>query len=94
AETTALLSEIPHLKVLRWHTRVPVVAPQRVTNELVAALRPAGKTVYVGLHCNQPRERTAGARAAIARLADAGIPLVSQTVLLAGVNDDADTLEA
>ena len=93
-EITCALSSIAHVKVLRWHTRVPVVDPERVTPELIGALRVTPKSVFVGLHVNHPRELSAGARAAISRLADAGIPLVSQTVLLKGVNDDADTLEA
>jgi lysine 2,3-aminomutase len=93
-EVTEALSGIPHVKILRWHTRVPVVDPDRVTDELVDALRATTKTVFVGLHTNHVRELTDPARTAIAKLIDAGIPLVSQTVLLRGVNDDADTLEA
>lgn len=93
-DITSRLSAIPHVKVLRWHTRVPVVAPETVTVELVDALRSGTAAVYVGLHANHPRELTTSARAAIARLVDRGIPLVSQSVLLKGVNDDADTLEA
>ena len=87
------LAAIPHVRVLRWHTRVPVADPERVTEDLVAALKSARQTVVIGLHINHPRELTAHARAAIARLSDAGLPLVSQSVLLKGVNDDADTLE-
>lgn len=93
-EITQALSEISHVKVLRWHTRVPVVAPERITDDLVAAIASKSKTVFVALHSNHPRELTAAARTAIARLVDAGIPVVSQTVLLKGINDDADTLEA
>lgn len=93
-EVTQSLSLIPHVKVLRWHTRVPVVAPELVTDEMVAALKATAQAVYVALHSNHPRELTPAAREALARLADAGIPLASQTVLLRGVNDDADTLEA
>lgn len=85
---------IDHVKILRFHTRVPVVDPGRITPELVAVLRDAGKTVYVAVHANHPRELTGEARAALARLADVGIPLVSQTVLLKGVNDDAETMAA
>jgi lysine 2,3-aminomutase len=89
------LAAIPHLKVLRWHTRLPVVAPERVTKSLARALcRRHDKTVYVALHANHPRELTDEARAACRRLIDAGATLVSQSVLLKGVNDDADTLEA
>jgi lysine 2,3-aminomutase len=94
AEVTAALSGIPHVKILRWHTRVPCVAPERVTPSLVDALASSSKTVYVALHANHPRELTDAARAACRRLIDAGIAMVSQSVLLKGVNDDADTLEA
>ena len=94
AALTAALGEISHVKVLRWHTRVPVVTPERVTDDLVQALRSRKKSVYVGLHANHPREMTPAARGAIARIADAGIALLSQTVLLRGVNDDVATLEA
>jgi lysine 2,3-aminomutase len=92
AEVTRRLSAIAHVKVLRWHTRVPVADPSRVTPDLAAALRSGTGTVYAALHANHPRELTPDARAACARLADAGIPLLSQTVLLRGVNDDADVL--
>jgi lysine 2,3-aminomutase len=85
---------IGHVKVLRWHSRVPAVAPERVTGELVEALRHAGKASYVALHANHPRELTPEARAACARLIDAGIPMLSQTVLLKGINDDVETLAA
>jgi lysine 2,3-aminomutase len=94
ADVTQQLAAIPHVKVLRWHTRVPVVAPERITPELVAALKSPAQAVYVALHCNHPRELTPAARAACARLVDGGIVLVSQTVLLKGVNDDAATLDA
>jgi lysine 2,3-aminomutase len=93
-ELGARLAAIGHIKLLRWHTRVPVVDPAAVSDELVAALLVPGAATIVSLHANHPRELTAEARAAIARLIDAGIPLVSQSVLLKGVNDDADTLEA
>lgn len=91
-EVVAQLAGISHVKVLRVHTRVPVVAPERVTAELVRALKSPTQATYVVVHANHPRELTAAARAACARLADAGIPLLSQSVLLRGVNDDADTL--
>jgi lysine 2,3-aminomutase len=87
------LDAIPHLAVIRFHTRVPIVDPGRVGTALVAALA-AEKAVYVVLHANHPRELTAAARAAAQRLVRAGIPLLSQTVLLRGVNDDAAVLEA
>jgi lysine 2,3-aminomutase len=66
----------------------------RVTPDLVEALRADGATTYVVLHTNHPRELTPEAKAAIARIVDAGVPMLSQTVLLRGVNDDVDTLEA
>lgn len=94
AEVTQRLSGIAHVKVLRWHSRVPVVAPARVTGELVAALRSPTQAVFVALHANHPRELTDTARAACARIIDAGIPMLSQSVLLKGVNDDVATLEA
>jgi lysine 2,3-aminomutase len=93
-EITAQLAAIGHVKIIRWHTRVPVVDPLRVTPDLVEALRAEGATTYVVLHTNHPRELTEQARAAIARIVDAGVPMLSQTVLLKGVNDGADTLEA
>jgi lysine 2,3-aminomutase len=88
------LAGVPHVKVVRIHTRIPVADPSRVTGALVDALQVRGVTTWVALHANHPRELTAPARAACAKLADAGIPLVSQSVLLRGVNDDAATLEA
>ena len=88
------LATIDHVKIVRFHTRVPAVAPDRITPELVAALRVPGKTTYVALHANHPRELTAAARAACARIIDAGIPMLSQSVLLRGVNDDIGTLTA
>jgi lysine 2,3-aminomutase len=88
------LAAISHVKVVRIHTRVPAVDPDAVTDALVGALKRTPQAVYVALHANHPRELTPAARAACARLVDAGIPMVSQTVLLRGVNDDAETLEA
>ena len=94
AELMARLAGIEHVKLVRFHTRVPVADPARVTPALVAAMRSPRQTTWVALHANHPRELTAAARAACARIIDAGMPMVSQTVLLAGVNDDAATLEA
>ncbi|MGQ0664498.1 MAG: lysine-2,3-aminomutase-like protein [Pseudomonadota bacterium] len=87
------LDAIPHLGVIRVHTRVPVADPGRVSPALVAALK-ADKAVYVALHCNHPRELTPAALTACRRIIDAGIPMLGQSVLLAGVNDDPATLEA
>jgi len=91
---TARLSAIAHVKVLRWHTRVPIVDPSRVTPKLARAVAAKRQATYVAVHVNHPRELTDDVRRACARLIDSGIPLVSQSVLLRGVNDDADTLEA
>src|SRR5690606_6694682 len=84
------LDEIPHLGSIRIHTRVPVVAPERVSTAALAA----EKAVWVVLHVNHARELTEEAGRAIGKLVRAGIPLLAQTVLLKGVNDDPDTLEA
>ncbi len=93
-EIVADLAAIPHVKIVRIHTRVPVADPVRVTDEVVESLKAAGVTTWVAIHANHPRELGETARLAIARMADAGIPLVSQSVLLRGVNDDAETLAA
>ncbi|MBU4436094.1 MAG: lysine-2,3-aminomutase-like protein, partial [Alphaproteobacteria bacterium] len=88
------LAAIEHVKVVRFHTRVPAVDPAAITDAMVAALKASGKAVYVALHANHARELTPAARAACAKIVDAGIPMISQTVLLAGINDDAETLGA
>ena len=88
------LAAIDHVKVIRVHTRVPAVAPERISAALVRALRAQDKATFVVLHVNHPRELTKQARAACARFIDAGIPMLSQSVLLRGVNDDAETLGA
>jgi len=88
------LSALEHVKVVRFHTRIPAVDPAAVTDDLVAALKSPNQAVYVALHADHPRELTPHARAACARIVDAGIPMISQSVLLRGVNDDAQTLAA
>jgi lysine 2,3-aminomutase len=93
AALTRALDAIPHVAVIRFHTRVPVVEPGRVTAALVRALA-AEKAVYVAVHANHPRELTEATRAACRRLAGAGIPLLGQSVLLKGVNDNPATLTA
>jgi lysine 2,3-aminomutase len=93
-EVIKRIAAIPHVKIVRLHTRVPVVSPGKVTRALARALKAPGATTYVALHANHPRELSPQVRNAAARLADAGIPMVSQSVLLKGVNDDAATLEA
>ncbi|KOF15050.1 lysine 2,3-aminomutase [Ensifer adhaerens] len=94
AEIMERLKPIAHVKIVRFHTRVPVVEPERINADLVAALKASGKATYVALHANHPREMTQEARDASARLIDAGVVMVSQSVLLKGVNDDADVLAA
>jgi lysine 2,3-aminomutase len=88
----AELSGVDHVKVIRLHTRVPIAAPSRVTEELVAALE-SEKAVYAVLHCNHANELTEEVRAAARRFMRAGIPLLSQTVLLNGINNDPVILE-
>jgi len=85
------LAAIPHVDVVRIHTRIPVVAPEKVTAELVGALR--GPVVWIVVHTNHAQEIGAAAEAALGRLAAAGIPLLSQSALLRGVNDSVAALE-
>ncbi len=94
SEIMGRLAAIEHVKIVRFHTRVPVVEPERIDGDLIEALQASGKTAYVALHANHPRELTPEARAACGRLVDAGIVMISQSVLLKGVNDDPDTLAA
>lgn len=94
AEIMTDLAAIDHVRIIRIHTRVPVADPCRISGEMIAALKAEGVTTWVALHANHARELTDKARAACADIVDAGIPMVSQTVLLRGVNDDATTLEA
>src|SRR5690606_15704145 len=88
------LATIEHVGNVRLATRAPVTIPQRVTDELCAALRRAHPAIFVMTHFNHPKELTEESRAACARLVDHGMPVMNQSVLLRGVNDDADTLEA
>ena len=85
------LDQIEHAEVIRIHTRVPIVDPSRVDDEMAQILK-VSKPVYVAIHTNNPQEFSEAACKAIANLADAGIPLVSQTVLLKGFNDNPETL--
>ena len=93
AEIVRALDGIEHVQVIRFHTRLPVVDPERVSARLVSALD-SEKALYVAIHANHPRELTPTFRAACRRLATAGIPLLGQTVLLKGVNDDPAVLES
>jgi lysine 2,3-aminomutase len=94
AEIMADIAAIDHVRIIRIHTRVPVADPARISREMIAALKVEGATTWVALHANHARELSDGARAACAGIIDAGIPMVSQSVLLRGVNDNAGALEA
>ncbi len=85
------LSNIPHVDIIRIHTRVPVVSSQLIDNEMISALQ-SSKTVYIILHANHPNEFTEDAKNAIATIINAGIPMLSQSVLLKNINDNIETL--
>jgi lysine 2,3-aminomutase len=87
------LRAIPHVEFLRIGTRIPIFLPQRITPELCAMLRQF-HPLFISIHANHPRELTTEVRDALGRLADAGIPLGNQSVLLKHVNDDAQTMKA
>ena len=89
----ARLAAIPHVGVLRIHSRVPVVAPQSIDDARLRALEQASP-VYLAIHANHPDEITDAVVAALRRLTQAGVVLLSQTVLLRGVNDNAAVLDA
>jgi lysine 2,3-aminomutase len=84
---------IPHVANLRIHTRVPMVDPTRIDGAMQAVLR-RQKPLWIAVHANHVREFAPAAKAALKRLVDSGANLLGQTVLLCGVNDDADVLEA
>lgn len=86
AEIMQALEAIPHVEVVRIHSRVPVIDPDRITVEMIQALK-IKKAVYVGVHANHSAEFTDKAKQVLASLVDAGIPLLGQTVLLKGIND-------
>lgn len=88
------LDAIAHLDMVRFHTRVPVVAPERITPDLADTLGALRLTPWIVLHTNHSAELTEAAQGALARLVDAGVPVISQTVLLRGINDDVPTLAA
>jgi EF-P beta-lysylation protein EpmB len=90
---TDAITAIPHVRRIRVHTRQPVVLPSRVDAGLLAWLRAVGKPVVIVLHVNHPNEIDDEVRAACAALRGAGATLLNQSVLLRGVNDDADTLQ-
>src|SRR5204863_7773570 len=87
------LRAIPHVEFLRIGTRIPIFLPQRITPELCAMLKQF-HPLFISIHSNHPRELTTESRDALGRLADAGIPLGNQSVLLRGVNDDVTVMKA
>jgi lysine 2,3-aminomutase len=91
-DTLDELCAIEHVKVIRIHSRVPVADPKRITDELCAGLK-REKAVYVALHINHAQEITLEVKTAIKKLLDADCVLLSQSVLLKGINDDAEILE-
>jgi lysine 2,3-aminomutase len=86
------LRQVPHLDTIRLATRAPVTLPMRITSELLRAIRPF-HPIWVMTHFNHPKELSPASIRACNRLADAGFPVMNQTVLLRGINDDAATLE-
>ena len=92
AHFTKELAEIPHIRRLRIHSRLPIMVPQRVSEELLGWLRGTRLAPLLVVHVNHPAEIDAAVAAALGRLVDAGIPVLAQSVLLRGVNDDLETL--
>jgi EF-P beta-lysylation protein EpmB len=92
AELARRLAAVPHLRRLRIHTRLPIMIPQRVTDELLAWLRDTRLAPIMVVHANHANEVDEPTAAALSRLVDAGIPVLNQSVLLAGVNDTAEAL--
>jgi len=88
------LDAIPHVQIIRLHSRIPVADPERIDPEMIAALRLERATLWLAVHCNHARELSPPAIAALRALSGAGIPLLGQTVLLRSVNDTTETLEA
>jgi KamA family protein len=89
---TRELAKIPHLRRIRVHSRLPIMIPQRVTDGLIEALRGTRLTPILVVHVNHPAEIDAAVAAALGRLVAAGVPVLAQSVLLRGVNDDLKTL--
>jgi KamA family protein len=86
------IGEIPHVERLRLHTRLPVVLPSRITEELVRCLAETRLLTVLVIHANHPAEFDPSVKSALESLRKAGITLLNQSVLMQGVNDDADTL--
>lgn len=86
------LAGMSHVRIVRLHSRIPVATPELIDDILIEALKRSKKTTYIAVHVNHPRELSPAMRMACARLSGAGFLLLSQTVLLRGVNDDAAIL--
>ncbi len=86
------IEDVPHVRRIRLHTRLPIVLPSRVTDELVARLQNSAKRVVTVVHANHARELGTACRTALTRLTGAGLTVLNQAVLLRGVNDSADVL--
>ncbi|HIJ37337.1 MAG TPA: lysine-2,3-aminomutase-like protein [Rhodospirillaceae bacterium] len=89
----AELEAIPHVEIIRLHSRIPISDPDRINTDLLAQLN-RSKPVWLAIHCNHARELTQAAGEACLRLARIGLPLLGQTVLLKGINDDPTVMEA
>jgi EF-P beta-lysylation protein EpmB len=92
AELAERLARVPHLKRLRVHTRLPIIIPERVTDELLGWLRSTRLAPLMVVHANHPQEIDGAVATSLTRLVDAGIPVLNQSVLLRSVNDDAAAL--
>jgi EF-P beta-lysylation protein EpmB len=92
AELAGRIAKISHVRRLRVHTRLPIVIPQRVTPELIDWLKGTRLTPIMVVHANHPQELDDATSAALTRLIDAGIPVLNQSVLLRGINDNAEVL--
>lgn len=91
-ELLSALESVPHLKRIRWHSRLPVVLPDRICQSWLARIRQSPLRHYMVIHSNHPQELAPDVAEACARMREAGVSLMNQTVLLKGINDDADTL--
>ncbi len=92
ATVTRRIELIRHVSLIRYHSRVPVADPGRISNKLVQAVR-SNRATWLVVHVNHPRELSMEAITAISKFIDAGIPVLSQSVLLKGVNDNLETLQ-
>jgi EF-P beta-lysylation protein EpmB len=94
AQLVQRLTSVPHLRRIRFHTRFPILIPQRVTPSLLEILRGGRLTTLLVVHVNHPAEIDSAVTEALGRLVDAGVPVLSQSVLLRGVNDQVEVLAA